>query len=178
MSIDWKKEISVLVYVKQVLADLDKNHLWQYHLPEVAATDDEIRNVEEHLGFQLDSRYAEFLRHANGWRSFYQSVDLFCTSDLLGSGTMRHAKLMCDSIDENAIKASGLNKEDLLPIGATSLDLDIFFITKPSSEHSGEIIWFAGQEIDRFSNFDEFYLAMVDYNRVEVEDLKKEDDQG
>jgi hypothetical protein len=91
---------------------------------------------------------------------------------------MQHAKSMCDSIDENAIKASKLNKEDLLPIGSTSLDLDIFFITKPFSEHPGEIIWFAGQEIDRFPNFDEFYLAMVDYNRAEVEDLRKESDQG
>jgi hypothetical protein len=172
MSIDWKKEISVLVYIKQVLSDLDKNHLWEHHFPEVAAGGKEIENVEQHLGFQLDDRYAEFLRHANGWRSFYQSVDLFGTKDLLGSDAMQNAKMMLDVIDENAMKASRLNKDDLLPIGASSLDLDIFFIVKPSSEHSGQVIWFAGQEIDRFKNFYEFYLAMVDYNRAEVEDLR------
>jgi len=174
MSLDWKKEISVLVYVKQTLADLDVNHLWQHHLPEVAALDDEIRKVEEYIGFQLDKLYAEFLRHANGWRSFYQSVDLFGTSDLLGSEKMQYAKSMLDSIEDNAVNASGLKKEDLLPIGSTLTDLDIFFITKPSSENLGEIIWIAGQEIDRFPNFDAFYLAMVDYNRAEIKDLKKE----
>lgn len=177
MNIDWKKEISILVYVKQVLSELDKDHLWQHHLPEVAATDDEIRNAEDYLGFHLDNRYVEFLRHANGWRSFYQSLDLFGTSDLLGSEAMHYANLMCDSIDENVMKVAGLSKEDLLPIGSSKVDLDIFFIKKPYSEHPGEIIWFAGQEIDRFSDFNEFYLAMVDYNRAEVEDLKKESER-
>ncbi|MFL2443764.1 SMI1/KNR4 family protein, partial [Bacillus thuringiensis serovar israelensis] len=36
----------------------------------------------------------------------------------------------------------------------------------------GEIIWFAGEEIDRFENFDEYFLAMIDYNREEILALK------
>jgi len=174
MSVHWEKEISVLVYIKQILSDLDKSHLWQYHLPEVAASEIEIVTLEKHLGFNLDTRYADFLRRANGWRCFYQSVDLFGTKELLNSKIYQQAQLILDSIDENVIKTSGLHKDDLLPIGATPFDMDIFFLAKPSSRHSGEIFWFAGQEIDRYPNFEEFYFAMVDYNRAEVEDLKRE----
>ena len=174
MSVDWKKEISILVYIKQIMSDLDNDHLWQYHLPEVAASEIDIITLEKHLGFKLDSQYAGFLRHANGWRCFYQSVDLFGTRELLNSEIYKQAKLMLDAIDENAMKVSELQKDDLLPIGATTLDMDMFFLGKPSSKHSGEIFWFTGQEIDRYPDFDEFYFAMVDYNRAEVEDLKNE----
>lgn len=171
MSIDWKKEISILVYVKQVISDLDINHLWQYHLPAVATTKEEIKKLEEYLGFQLDSKYVEFLLYANGWKSFYQSVDLFGTYDLLGSESMQNARRMLNSIDDIVMNESGLLKDDLLPIAATSMDSDIFLISKFKPE---EIIWFSGQEIDRFPNFNEFFLAMVDYNRAEVEDLKRD----
>jgi hypothetical protein len=32
----------------------------------------------------------------------------------------------------------------------------------------GVVIWFAGYEIERFANFDEYFLAMMDYNRREL----------
>jgi hypothetical protein len=38
----------------------------------------------------------------------------------------------------------------------------------------GVVIWFAGEEIDRFFDFDEFFLAMVEYNRRELEDMKEQ----
>lgn len=178
MSIDWKKEIAILVYVKQTLADFDKSHLWQYHLPEIAASDEEIKNAEKFLGFQLDDRYVEFLRHANGWKSFYQSVDLFGTRDLVDAEKMRHVQSMIDSIEKNAIESSGLEKDELFAIGATPVDMDIFLMAKPPSINAGKVYWFAGQEIDNFPSFDEFYLAMVDYNRAEIEDMKNELDKS
>ncbi|MBL2434413.1 SMI1/KNR4 family protein, partial [Klebsiella pneumoniae] len=51
-------------------------------------------------------------------------------------------------------------------------DKDLFVLCLPNSSRSGEIIWFAGEEIDRFKNFDEYFLAMVDYNREEILALK------
>jgi hypothetical protein len=33
---------------------------------------------------------------------------------------------------------------------------------------------FAGEEIDRFPNFKEYFLAMTDYNRLEIDGLKQD----
>lgn len=165
---DWKKEIAVMVYVKQALADVDKAQLWPHHFPSVAASDEQIAEAERHLGFPLDEHYAEFLRHANGWRGFYQAVDLFGTRDLLDSDLMKYARSLLDSIDPEVLKQSHVARTALLPIAATRVDRDLFVLDMPASEMPGRVIWFAGTEIQRFDNFDEYFLAMVDYNRRRV----------
>jgi hypothetical protein len=47
----------------------------------------------------------------------------------------------------------------------------LFVISRPQSHNPGVVIWFAGDEIDRFPNFEEFFLAMAGFNRAELEDL-------
>ena len=39
---------------------------------------------------------------------------------------------------------------------------DLFVLCLPNSRRPGEIIWFAGEKIDRFENFEEYFLAIVD----------------
>jgi len=34
------------------------------------------------------------------------------------------------------------------------------------------MVWLAGHEIDRFPSFDEYFWAMADYNRLEVQHLR------
>lgn len=165
---NWPQEIVKLVYVKQALAEVDTRKLWPHHLPAVAATAVQIEAAEAALGTELDSKYVDFLRHANGWRGFYQTVDLFGTDDLLGSERMLAAKGMLGAIDDGVISVTKNRREDLLPIAATPLDRDLFVLTSPHSAAPGEVLWLAGELIDRFTNFDEFFLAMVDYNRLEV----------
>jgi hypothetical protein len=58
--------------------------------------------------------YADFLRHANGWRGFLQATNLFGTAELNGGGQMSHAcsrRLNLDpacrlSIDPGLVAAS------------------------------------------------------------------------
>lgn len=175
MITDWKSEILKGVQIPQRIEALDRGRLWQRHLPEVAAPDDEIAATEEGLGFKLDPRYQEFLRNANGWRSFYQSVDLFGTLSLLGAAPMdsalRQLRAMQPSDFEMAV---GMPLADVLPIGASSVQRDMFLITSPWSSKPGIVLWFASREVDRFATFDEFYLTMLDYNRREVEYLEGE----
>lgn len=165
---NWPQEIVKLVYVKQALAEVDTRKLWPHHLPSVAATAEQIDAVEKALGMELDAKYAHFLRHADGWRGFFQTVDLFGTGDLLGSEKMLAAKEMLGAVDDGVLSATKNRREDLLPIAATTLDRDLFVLTLPSSAAPGEVLWLAGELIDKFPNFDEFFLAMVDYNRAEV----------
>lgn len=45
-------------------------------------------------------------------------------------------------------------------------------MTKEDTKNPGVVIWFAGEEIDRFTSFKEYFLAMMDYNRLDLKDLK------
>lgn len=163
----------MMVYVKQALAEVDVTNLWPHHLPSVAATDEQIRAAEQHLGFALDARYTTFLRYANGWRGFIQTVDLFGTDDLSGSELMAYARSLLGFVEPEVLALSKLRRDDLLPIAATRHDKDLFVLVKPPAHDSGTVVWFAGTEIQRFDGFEEYFLSMVDYNRSQVELTRK-----
>jgi hypothetical protein len=170
--IDWKQRIVELVLVKQKLAELDTKGLWQYRLPAVAASEAKLEAVEAHLGEALDPAFRAFLLHADGWPAFYQTVDLFGSDDLLGSDRSRHAARMLGYVEPAVLTAGGLRREELLPIAASPVDLDLFVMTRRSASRPGVVVWLAGSEIDRFPSFEEYFLAMVDYNRLEVQHLR------
>jgi len=47
------------------------NHVWEYYLPEVRATLQQVKDMERQLGFEFPEDYKDFLLHANGWNCFY-----------------------------------------------------------------------------------------------------------
>jgi hypothetical protein len=47
-------------------------------------------------------------------------------------------------------------------------------MTRRSASQPGMVGWLAGSEIDRFPSFDEYFIATVDYNRLEVQHLQSE----
>lgn len=170
---EWKTQIAKLAYVKQQLAEVDTQKLWPWHLPNIAATKQEITDCERYLGFKIDSQYADFLMHANGWHGFIQATDLFGTTDLAGGERMRKAVEILSYLEENVIKQAGVERDEVLPIALSPLDLDLFVITKPSTTQPGTVIWFAGYEIQRFADFQNFFLAMIDYNLLAIKELKR-----
>ncbi|TDP96796.1 SMI1/KNR4 family protein [Labedaea rhizosphaerae] len=166
---DWRAEIVKGVIVHQRLAELDTAGLWSYHLPELAASEDEIEATESALGHRLDPQFREFLRYANGWRSFYQDVDIFGTRALLGEGAMGSVREMLAAVDpELFFEDVGLAIDDILPVAASDKQTDIFLMSTQESQERGVVIWFAGYTIDRFDSFNEFYLSMLDYNRRQI----------
>ena len=74
--------------------------------------------------------------------------------------------------DENVLAFSGFSKVELLPIAATLDSRDLHVITRATSRQPGVVIWYSGEEIDRYPNFEEYFLAMTDYNRLEIGELK------
>jgi hypothetical protein len=132
---NWPNEIVRLVKVKEELASVDTQQLWGWHLPEGRASEEDLSAVDHKLGAPLDGRYRDFLRFANGWRSFYQKVP----------------------------------RDRLLPIATTLEDRDLFVLDL----ETGEVIWLAGEEIDRYPNFDEYFAAMVAYNQQEIESARR-----
>ena len=124
--------------------------------------------LSSELGFELDPMYRAFLAQANGWVGFFQRNDLFGTSDLVGGVRHEGATTLLMSI-ENISEITDYEPGELLPIAVSQSDIDIFVLTKPCSKSPGKVLWLAGELIDTFPNFDEYYLAMVDYNRREIQ---------
>lgn len=83
--------VSKMILVRQDMEKYDKEELWEYYFPEVGASDEELIRLEKQLGFPWDPQYRAFLKHANGWKGFYPSVDLFGTGKLVASPEMHYA---------------------------------------------------------------------------------------
>lgn len=171
---EWQDRIAVRFLVKEEIQRLDKLGMWQYYYPELAATEKQLAAAEAHLGHRIDKSYRDFLLCANGWKWFIHTVNLFGTGDLIGSSLMGYALEMLDVMDDAfpISESSGFSKEELLPIAATFEDREIHVITRATSCQPGVVIWFSGQEIERYPNFEEYYLTMTDYNRLEIDWLK------
>ena len=170
---DWRPEIVRLLEVKQAIVDADSEQTWEFHLPGVAATDEDIGVAERSIGAELDLSYRNFLQYANGWPSFYQSVDLFGTDSLDGGPRFDLACSLLDAIEPNIWEQSGLERRSVVPIAATTVDLDVFVMPVANGSMTSPVVWFAGYEIDRFATFDEYVVSMIEYNVRELEDFRQ-----
>lgn len=174
---DWEKEIAKALDVQNANERLDATHLWDYYPPNAPATEEELAMAHWHLGFSLDPHYKRFLSHANGWRCFMENVDLFGTEELRGGPPMQEALEMVDVIGD-AMEDPHFTRTELLPIGYSKTRRDMFLLHKPDSSKPGAVIWWMGNDLERYPNFDEFFLAIVDNNKLSVElDWQKLQDQ-
>jgi hypothetical protein len=167
---DWKKEIVVAHLVKQKIAEVDVDALWEHHYPRVAASEEVIADAECKLKCALNAEHKSFLAHANGWDCFYQAVDLFGTEDLVAGPKLNRAMELLESLEDTR-PLCGLDASQMKPIAVSRDDIDLFTVALPGSTKPGFVFWFAGSLIDEFPSFSEWFLAMVDYNRLEYQRL-------
>jgi len=168
MARDWRPEIVRMVQIKQAISETDAEGIWEFHLPRVAATSEAHAAVEIALGLRLDPEYREFLGYADGWPSFFQSVDLFGVEDLCGGPRMDIARQMLTAVEPAVLEQAGLRDVRLLPIAATTVDLDLFVMPVVDGGQEPPVVWLAGYEVDRFETFEDFALAMIEYNAREL----------
>jgi hypothetical protein len=168
---DWRKSIVELTLIKQSIDEADAKRLWEYHLPGVANTEAELQGVERSLQESLDPDHRAFLKAAGGWPAFYQTVDLFGAKDFAGERYQR-AEEMLSYVEDNIFDKIGFSREQVYPIAASPVDLDLFVITRRATASPGMVIWLAGYEVDRFATFGDFFASMVAYNRRELEHLR------
>jgi hypothetical protein len=155
----WQDRIAIMFLIQEEIQKLDKVGLWQYYYPELAATEQQLIVAESHLGHTIDDYYRDFLMCANGWKSFSQTINLFGSEDLMGSDLMNYALDILNVMDNAySFEYTGFSKEDFLPIAATYEEKDLYVITRPTSRQPGIVIWFSGQEIERYQNFEEYFL--------------------
>jgi len=160
----WKTEIARIVHWKQIAAQHDKKQALPWHLPEVGAPKDAVARAESELSAPFSDEYRSFLSLANGWKGFYVLIDLFGTDDFLSG---RADEVTQRPEIESYLSKNGLTRKHVIPIGASSLEIDAFLLVSPASAiFPGAILWWAGEEIDCYSSFREFLGAMVNYNAL------------
>lgn len=168
MSLDWKTELTIACTVRDAVRAADTKRLWQYYMPEVAATEEQIRTAERILGCPLDGQYREFLRYANGWRRVLQNIDIHGTSELISEEVRAHYADLLKATDRAVFLDLGLQRTDVYVIAGARIDGDMFCMAKPATAKSGQVFWIAGTVVDRFPGFEACFLSVVDYNRREI----------
>lgn len=157
-----------MIQIKQAIFEADTGGLWEFHLPKAAATPSDIARAERALGSRLDPEYREFLGYANGWPSFFQSIDLLGTDDLIEGPRMVLAQRMLAAVEPAVLEQAGLHTVGLIPIAASTVDLDVFVMRVIDGEQKPPVVWLAGDEIDRFGTFEDYVVAMIAYNAREL----------
>lgn len=159
---DWKADIARVVYWKQIAAEHDRANALPWKLPRVGATPQAIDAAERTLGRRLPSQFREFLGFADGWQGFHISTDLFGTPDFVGR---RDQVVMERPEVQDFMSGASLRSHEVVAIGASDFDLDVFLLVADEArELPGGVLWFAGQEVDRYPSFHDFFAAMVNYN--------------
>ena len=169
---DWKRELVIAHLVKQKIAEVDVEGLWENTLPEVASTEEQLLALESELQHSLDPEHRQFLLHADGWQAFMQRVDILGATDLVGGNRRDRAEELLGSL-EDLKSLCGFSRSELLPIAVSSEDIDVMVLARPSSAQPGKVFWLAGAVVEHFEGFNEWFLAMVDYNRYEYQRLLK-----
>ena len=153
----WSQRIVELALLKQQVDDEDNEKLWEYTAPELAATEAEIARVELALGEPLEPQYRGFLSIAGGWRAFAQDQDLFGPQDLLGSEWMRRARMLVDDILPEVFEDIGNQKTEFIPIAVSASQIDVFLLGRWNSGVQGKVLWFAGDLIETYDDFESFF---------------------
>ncbi len=172
----WPEYIGLGWLINQERMEADVTHLWVYSLPKVRASEEEIVEAEQQLGFRLPESYRTFLLAANGWPNFYHDVAIFSTQDLRGGPLYERARIPLELPKCVAAMATdGVIAEDQFIVAASELDEDIFLMGKPGTTNEGKVAWYAGgQVIDRYDDFRYFYMAMLEYNNRNTRRFREE----
>ncbi len=160
MSINWNTEIIRFIFWRQLAAAHDKDD-FPWYVPRGRAAAEQISAAETATGAKFSDEFAEFLRHANGWKYFIGTTDLFGIDDFLSG----RAKTVSERPALRVfLRREGIDASRSIPIGASSTQSTVFLHFCPNSKFlPGGVLWFGTerQEIGRFPSFSSFFDTMV-----------------
>ena len=161
--------------IVQARMEADWKGIWNYAVPHVHATEETVASTEAQLGFRLPESYLGFLLASNGWPYFYLDMTAFSTSDLLG-GELHEAGQTQLELDEciEAMAAGGVIAADHFPVAASLESIDVALMGKPGTPAAGTVSWVRGEVIERYDDFLDYYLSMMEFNKLEITRLRKD----
>ena len=133
-------------------------------------------STEAQLGLRLPESYRGFLLASNGWPYFFQNMSILSTSDLL-SGELHKASQTQLELEEcvEAMAADGVIATDHFPVAASLESIDVALMGKPGTPAAGTVSWVRnGEVIERYDDFLDYYLSMMELNKLDTADLKKD----
>ena len=155
----WPDLIGNLVLLKQRISELDPDGPPDYVLPKVPASEETLVDVEAQLGEAIDPGYREFLGYADGWPSFFVSLQLIGARDLLGR--------LRSAADANQFMYPwpGLDQRDLFPVAVSLVDKDVVVVGRPGTSMAGRCLLLAGEVVHDRESFKDFFEAVVGSHR-------------
>src|SRR5262249_11701244 len=97
-------------------------------------------------------------------------IDLFGTAQLLGAPPMSAAREAIGAIGTDTFSIhAGFEIDQALLIGASDEQTDLWLLGRPGTDKAGQVLWFWGSDFETYPDFDDFFLAMVDYNRLALQ---------
>jgi len=161
--------------INQARMEADWKGLWDYALPHVHATEETVASTEAQLGFRLPESYRGFLLASNGWPYFYLDMTAFSTSDLLG-GELHEAGQTQLELEEcvEAMAADGVIATDHFPVAASLESIDVALMGKPDTPAEGTVSWVRGEVIERYDDFLDYYLTMMELNKLDIARLRRD----
>lgn len=162
--------------IVQARMEADWKGIWNYALPHVHATEETVARAEAQLGFRLPESYRGFLLASNGWPYFYLDMTAFSTSDLLG-GELHEAGQTQLELEEcvEAMAADGVIAADHFPVAASLESIDVALMGKPGTPAAGTVSWVRGEVIERYDDFLDYYLSMMELSKQETESIRRKD---
>ena len=162
--------------IVQARMEADWKGIWNYAVPHVHATEETVASSEAQLGFRLPESYRGFLLASNGWPYFYLDMTAFSTSDLLG-GELHEAGQTQLELDEciEAMAAGGVIAADHFPVAASLESIDVALMGKPGTPAAGTVSWVRGEVIERYDDFLDYYLSMMELSKQETESIRRKD---
>ena len=130
----WPNYIGWGAMINQARMEADWKGLWDYAIPHLHATEENVARTEAQLGFRLPESYRGFLLASNGWPYFFQDMTIFSTSDLLG-GDLHKAGQTQLELDEcvEAMAAESVIATDHIPMAASLESIDVALMGRAGS---------------------------------------------
>ena len=99
---------------------------------------------------------------------------LLHTSDLLG-GELHEAGQTQLELDEcvEAMAADGVIAADHFPVAASLESIDVALMGKPGTPAAGTVSWVRGEVIERYDDFLDYYLSMMELNKLDTADIRQ-----
>lgn len=162
--------------IVQARMEADWKGIWNYAVPHVHATEETVASTEAQLGFRLPESYRGFLLASNGWPYFYLDMTAFSTSDLLG-GELHEAGQAQLELEEcvEAMASGGVIAADHFPVAASLESIDVALMGKPDTPAAGTVSWVRGEVIERYDDFLDYYLSMMELSKQETESIRRKD---
>ena len=162
--------------IVQQRMEADWTGLWDYAVPNPKASEETVARTEAQLGFRLPESYRGFLLASNGWPYFFQDMTIFSTSDLLGGDLHKAGQIQLE-LEEcvEAMAAGGVVAANHFRVVASQESIEIALMGRPGTPAEGTVSWVRGEVMQRYDDFLDYYLSMMELNKLDTADIREKD---